>query len=160
MAGDATTVTRRYENDLFLEDAPSATGEFQRKRRAAQQSSGVDITGVFFRDQTQEKIAVPVSGERIEFCIHAESETAIVEANMVVSIRERAGEGEKTLVLSTLHDKTPFSITAGTNEIRLKFPYLGLKPGSYILDLHLYQGSYIVLDSVQDFIFRRIQKLN
>jgi lipopolysaccharide transport system ATP-binding protein len=28
-----------------------------------------------------------------------------------------------------------------------------LKPGTYLLDLHVYQGNYILLDSVQEFGF-------
>ncbi|MBD1845965.1 ABC transporter ATP-binding protein [Cyanobacteria bacterium FACHB-63] len=153
MAGDSLAVTRRYENDLFLEGAPPATGELQRPQRSTHESSGLDITGVFFRDRNAAKMTTPISGEKLDLCIQAEARHAIPETNMVVSIRERAGEGDKVLVLSTLHDKTPIRITAGANEIRVEFPYLGLKPGSYLLDLHLYQGNYILLDSIKEFSF-------
>ncbi|MEP0916899.1 polysaccharide ABC transporter ATP-binding protein [Leptolyngbya sp. DQ-M1] len=153
LSGDAAVVTRRYENELFLEGAPPATGELQRPQRATHESSGLDITGVFFRDRNATKITTPISGEKLDLCIQSEARHSIAETNMVVSIRERAGEGDKVLVLSTLHDKTPIRVTAGANEIRVEFPYLGLKPGSYLLDLHLYQGNYILLDSIKEFSF-------
>ncbi len=153
MAGDAVAVTRRYENDLFLEGAPPATGEIHRPQRSTQESSGLDITGVFFRDRNATKIATPVSGEKLDLCIQSKAQHSIPETNMVVTIRERAGEGDKVLVLSTLHDKTPISVTAGVNELRVELPYLGLKPGSYLLDLHIYQGNYILLDSIKEFSF-------
>lgn len=153
MSGDASVVTRRYENDLFLEGAPPVTGELQRKQRSLHESPGLDVTGVSFRDRRGHKVTVPISGEKAELCIQCKVRQRIADTNMVVSIRERVGEGDKILVLSTLHDKTPFSVSAGANEIRVEFPYLGLRPGSYLLDLHIYQGSYVLLDSIQEFSF-------
>jgi lipopolysaccharide transport system ATP-binding protein len=153
LQGDSAVVTRRYENDLFLEGSPPVTGEIHRGKRPAHQSPGLDITTVFFRDRLENKITTPVSGEPVSLCIQCDSKHVNLDANLVVSLRERVGEGDKILVLSTLHDRTPLSVIAGTNEIRVEMPYLGLKPGSYLLDLHIFQGNYILLDSVQEFGF-------
>lgn len=152
IAGDSASVTRKYENDLFLEGTSKAVGEIYLAEKPQAQSSGLDITSIFFRDSYGNKIS-PTSGESVEFCIGCKVHFEIDNVNITLSIREQIGEGDKVLVLSTLHDKEPFYLDVGKNEIKVEMPYLGLRPGAYVMDVHVFEGNYVLLDSVLSFEF-------
>ncbi len=153
LTGDSTTVTRRYENDLFLDQALNASGEIHLAEKPQKESSGLDVTSIFFRDGDGNQIHRPVSGQPVTVCVVCTAHRAIPEANITLALREQIGEGDKILVLSTLHDKQPLSLTIGKNEIHIDFPYLGLRPTSYVMDVHLFEGNYVLLDAVQSFEF-------
>lgn len=153
MAGDAASVTRQYENDLFLEGTSKAIGEVHLPEKSSHESSGLDITSVFFRDSEGNKVNVPTSGTSIELCIGCKVHKKISDINISFSVKEQIGEGDKILALSTLHDKEPLYLPVGENEIRVEMPHFGLRPGLYIMDIHVYEGNYILLDSVLSFEF-------
>lgn len=153
MAGEASLVTRKYENDLFLDGASKAVGEIYLTEKPQKESSGLDVTSVFFKDSQGNKISSPTSGELVELYVGCKAHKKIDDVNITLSIKEQVGEGDKILVLSTLHDKEPLSLSVGQNDIRVEMSYLGLRPGSYVMDIHVFEGNYVILDSVLFFEF-------
>ncbi|WNZ43978.1 ABC transporter ATP-binding protein [Leptolyngbya boryana CZ1] len=153
MVGDAASVTRKYENDLFLEGSSTIVSQLELPKKSIQDSSGLDVNAVFFRDEQGDPISPPISGQPTKLCISCTVHRDIKDINLGLTFRERAGEGDKILVLSTLHDKTPLQLVQGKNEIQVELPHLGLRPSAYMMDAHLYEGNYILLDSVLAFEF-------
>lgn len=153
MVGDAASVTRKYENELFLEGSSTSISQLELPKKSIQDSSGLDVNAVFFRDEQDNPISPLISGQPTKLCISCTLHRDIKDINLGLTFRERAGEGDKILVLSTLHDKTPLHLVRGKNEIQVELPHLGLRPNAYMMDAHLYEGNYILLDSVLAFEF-------
>ncbi|MBE9010417.1 ABC transporter ATP-binding protein [Pseudanabaenaceae cyanobacterium LEGE 13415] len=153
LSGDAASVTRRYENDLFLDQLSNAVGELQIAEKPESESSGLDITSIFFRDRHGKQIHRPMSGEPVVVCVQCTARRKLEETNISLAFREQVGEGEKMLVLSTLHDKIPLNLDVGKNEIQIDLSHLGLRPSSYVMSAHVFEGNYILLDAVKSFTF-------
>lgn len=151
-AGDAVAVTRKYENDLFQQGGAKTAGEICLQKKLEQDSTGLDITSVFFRDRHGNKIS-PISGEFVEVCVGCFVHKKMNGVNITLSFREQVGEGDKILVISTLHDREPLQLSLGENDMLIEMPYLGLKPGAYVMDIHVFEGNYILLDTVVSFEF-------
>jgi lipopolysaccharide transport system ATP-binding protein len=153
MSGETHKVMQRYESDLFVQGTTKTTGTISLPRKAQEDSLGVDVTAMYFRDSQGNKIAAPTSGETAYLCIACNAHQAIDDINVNLSIKERFGESDHVLSLSTRHDNTSVDLVAGDNEIRMEMPYVGLKPSSYIMSLHIRQGPFYILDSVESFEF-------
>lgn len=153
LAGDAASVTRQYENDLFLDSVSNAAGEAQFAEKPLSESSGLDVTAIFFRDSEGNRIKRPMSGQPVAICVDCTVHRTIDEVNLTLAFNEQVGEGDKILVLSTLHDKVPLRLAAGRHELRLEMPYLGLRPTSYVMDVTVFEGNYILLEAIRSFEF-------
>ena len=153
MAGDTHQVMRKYESDLFTEGVAKTTGTVSLPQKLQKDSEGVDITALYFRDKDGNKISAPRSGETAYFCIACKAHQLMDDININLSIKERYGEGDHLLSLSTRHDERFVNLVKGDNEIRMEMPYVGLKPSSYIMSLHVRQGPFYILDSFEGFEF-------
>ena len=153
MAGDTHHVMRRYESDLFTEGIAKASGTVSLPQKAQQESEGVDITALYFRDQEGNRVSAPQSGEAAYFCVACKAHQPIDDININLAIKERYGEGDHLLSLSTRHDERSVTLVKGENEIRMEMPYVCMKPSSYIMNLHVRQGPFYILDSHEGFEF-------
>ena len=153
MAGDTHQVMRKYESDLFTEGVAKTTGTVSLPQKLQKDSEGVDITALYFRDKDGNKISAPQSGETAYFCIACKAHQLMDDINVNLAIKERYGEGDHLLSLSTRHDERFVNLVKGDNEIRMEMPYVGLKPSSYIMSLHVRQGPFYILDSFEGFEF-------
>jgi lipopolysaccharide transport system ATP-binding protein len=153
LAGDAVSVTRQYENDLFLDAISNTSGEACFSEKPLNESSGLDVTAIFFQDCDGNRVKRPVSGQPVTICVDCTVRRPLEEVNLTVALNEQVGEGDKVLVLSTLHDKTPLKLGIGRHVLQVELPYLGLRPTSYVMDVTLFEGSYILLDVIRSFEF-------
>jgi lipopolysaccharide transport system ATP-binding protein len=153
MAGDTHQVMRRYESDLFTEGTAKVAGNVSLPEKLPQDSEGVDITAIYFRDKDGNKVSAPQSGETAYFCIACNAHKPMDDINLNLSIKERYGEGDHLLSLSTRHDDCFVNLVKGENEIRMEMDYVCLKPSSYIMSMHIRQGPFYILDSFEGFEF-------
>jgi lipopolysaccharide transport system ATP-binding protein len=153
MAGESSQVMRRYEQELFTDGTTKAVGAMNIPSKSRADSLGLDITALYFRDADGNRLDTPESGQAASFCVACQAQTPIAEINLNLTIKERFGEGDHTLGLSTLHEKTSLTVQAGANELQLQLPYIGLRPNSYMMNVHVRQGAFHILDSVEGFEF-------
>jgi lipopolysaccharide transport system ATP-binding protein len=153
-AGDTSAVMQKYESDLFGEGNTKAVGRMALPQKSQHESLGLDITSLAFRDTQGQLINTPVSGQPAYFCLTCRVQSDLSEVNVNIAIREKLGEGEHVLALSTRHDDETLTIDAGKNEIQLYFPYVGLRPGFYRMNVHVRRGPFYIMDSVEGFEFQ------
>jgi lipopolysaccharide transport system ATP-binding protein len=153
MAGESSQVMRRYEQELFAEGTTKAVGAMNLPSKPKTESLGLDITSLYFRDAEGNRLDAIESGQAAYFCVACKAHTAISEINLNLTIKEKFGEGDHTLGLSTLHEKVSLQVQPGENELQLHLPYVGLRPNSYLMNVHVRQGAFYMLDSVEGFEF-------
>ncbi|MBD3880184.1 ABC transporter ATP-binding protein [Phormidium tenue FACHB-886] len=153
MAGDTHEVMRKYESDLFTQGTAKTSGTISIPQKAPQDSQGVDITGIYFRDKDGNRVSAPESGEPAYFCIECNAQQPMNDININLAVKERYGEGDHVLSLSTRHDDRSVDLVKGNNEIRMEMPFVCLRPSSYIMNLHVRQGPFYILDSYEGFEF-------
>lgn len=152
--GDASSIMSKYEKELFLGnlDKPLAFLKLPEKNEA--ESSGLDIINVFFRNNKAELIDSPVCGEETYLCIGCKSHKDINNVGISVAIKGLADGGDMVLIINNLHDKQPFNFQEGEHEIQIQMPYLGLKIGTYIMDIYVKKDGLYHLDFVESFKFQ------
>ncbi|EGJ35013.1 MULTISPECIES: ABC transporter ATP-binding protein [Moorena] len=129
--GKAAVVMQKYDEDLFLDNKQESQGAVFLKEKSPEESTGLDIIGVYFRDGQGNRIEYPMSGQPLYLCVKCKAHTEISHGILCFQIREIAGEGEPLLNLDSHLDNTILKIYNGLVELQLEMPYLGLRPGSY-----------------------------
>ena len=152
-AGDTASIMHKYEENLFFNRAENPLGRLHLPEKSDNQSLGLDIKSIFFRDENENIIDSPVTGELTYLCVECKARKEINNASLFLGIREVAGEGDFILHLSSFYDNEVFDILPGEHEIRLKMPHMGLKPNLYTIKAFLKKDSLYTLDSVESFIF-------
>jgi lipopolysaccharide transport system ATP-binding protein len=155
MATGATDlIMKKYEEDLFFKGGERSIGALFFPEKSENESLGLDITYLCFKDDKGNMIESPISGESINFCIGCKAHNKIENVGVNILIREEFGEGEFTLRLNTFSDEESFTVLPGEHEIQLKMPYCCLKPSSYVMKMSVSQGPLLLLDAVESFEFR------
>jgi lipopolysaccharide transport system ATP-binding protein len=153
IAGDTSLVILNYENDLFSNGVKKKIGRMILPVRSRNESQGLDITSLSFKNLEGELLDYLISGQPATLCAECISYQEMENINFNLTVRAIHGESEQVLSLSTLHDKTPLTVVYGKNELRLHMPQVCLRPGSYIMNVHVRQDSFYLLDSVESFEF-------
>lgn len=153
MAGESSQIMRRYEQELFAEGTTKVIGAMDLPTKSQTESLGLDITSLYFRDAAGQRIDALESGQAAYLCVACSAHNAINDINLNLTIKERFGEGDHMLGLSTLHDKISLKVQSGANELQLHMPYVGLRPNFYLMNVHVRQGAFYILDSVEGFEF-------
>lgn len=150
IASDSTfAIIEKYEEELFPRSISETEGILPQK--SPDESLGVDIVSIFFRDSRGYISRSPVTGEEVELCIECQARRSIQDLNAYVLIEAR---GEYILNLSTFHDEHSLpEVSIGKHEIRMKMPFLGLQPSTYKLEVYIKEGSFFTLDFVDSFKF-------
>lgn len=157
--GDAATVLQQYEEDLFLNKAEKTTGVMTIDKET-KSDSGLDITGLFFRDKEQQIIETPLSGEPTYFCVEFHADKEIENIGLLLFIKEVTKGGEKALLLSSFNDNKSWKAVPGKQEIQVQMPYLGLRPSLYSMRVVVRKDSLYTFDYVQAFKFMVKAKTN
>jgi lipopolysaccharide transport system ATP-binding protein len=152
--GDTHLIMKKYEEDLFLKEGARSRGALFLPERSENESLGLDITCLCFKDHKGNIVESPISGKSINFCVGFKAHNIIENVGINILIREEFGEGELALRLSTFSDEESFSVLPGEHEIQLQMPYCCLKPSSYIMKMSVGQGPLYLLDAVESFEFR------
>lgn len=152
-AGAIEQVVTRYEADLFSSEATSAMGAITLPEKPKDESFGLDIVSLSFKDEQGDVLLSPVSGQPARLAIGCKAHEAISDLCIDVLIREQCGEGEWLLRLSNAEDRAPIHVKPGRCEIQMSLPYCGLKPGLYIMKLSIRRDRLFFLDAVETFRF-------
>lgn len=153
IAGEASNVMNKYEQNLFITAVTTSTKKTFIKQKNELESSGLDITYLCFRNEQGELIEFPLTGEPVHFCVGCKARKNIENINLAVAIADTGAENERVLFLRNNENTEAFIIDVGSFEIRLQMPYCGLKPGIYNMKLSLTEGNLNVLDAVESFAF-------
>lgn len=151
--GDASSVMSKYEADMFLSVTDDSPGFIRLPEKPVDQSIGIDILEIYFKDIENTVIASPHSGEPLFLCVKCKSHIEINDATLNVLIRDQHGEGDTILALSNDRDGQMLKLDSGVVEIQLYLPYCGLKVGSYIAKIYISRPPQYVYDIIESFKF-------
>jgi lipopolysaccharide transport system ATP-binding protein len=152
ISGEAEKVMDKYEEDLFMDGTKKSSGAIFRPERLADESPGLDITSVFFRNIEGKVIEELVSGQPVQLCIGCKAHKSIEQVNLRISISEVSGERD-LLYFGGANDQQFFDLFPGKNEIQIHMENLILGVGNYIMYLLVKQGSLYTFDAVESFTF-------
>ena len=152
-SGDANSIVSRYEEDLFS-TREKIIGKISLPKKSQSESLGVDIISLYFRDEEENILDSPVTGNKTYFCIKCLVHKNVNYAGITIDVQEMCQTGESSLVISSFNDKKPLKLLPGEPEIRLQMPCLGLKPGLYSMKVYIRKDSLYTFDCVESFVFQ------
>lgn len=153
--GDANAVIDQYEADLFLTGTERSENRLTFPAKSAQESTGIDIRALFFRDAEGEPTQTLVTGEPLSFCLTCESHDNFSGVTFDIRIIKVGGEDSTGNVLTIRGHKDDafFQVPPGLSELQLNLPYLGLSPGNYSAQIRLRKDSIYTFEVVESFRF-------
>ena len=153
--GDVDTIVSQYEQDLFLYGVDQTTNRLTLPPKSPEESSGMDVRALFFRNDQEEPTSQLLSGEPITFCVACISRQPQSDISLHLKITRVGGEDNSTAVLylSGDNDGVFFDVPVGHSELRLHLPYLGLEPGSYTMSVKVKKESLFSFDVIESFRF-------
>ena len=154
-SGPTDAILSRYERDLFSRGSEntSPNGAMSLPTKRAEESTGLDILSLYFRNEDGNRLENPVAGSPATLCVHVLARHAIQSVGVNAIIREAFGETDVTLALDSRGDVGPMDLGAGQFEIQLRLPYCGLKPGLYAMKINLNRRGIDLFDGVEAFRF-------
>jgi lipopolysaccharide transport system ATP-binding protein len=151
--GSVSAVINRYERELFITSTPKQVGMMTLPEKKAQDSQGLDIRSLFFRDKKHNLTQQVLTGQDINFCIQCKVHRKLENVNLYLLISEQGGEGDVVLSIDSSVEQIFFCFDPGNHEIQLRLPHLGLKPGTYIAKVIIKQDLLSTLDYLEGFHF-------
>ncbi|KOP27854.1 ABC transporter ATP-binding protein [Hapalosiphon sp. MRB220] len=160
-SGEPHLIMSKYEADLFLrEQAEYSTKALFLPEKSQNESQGLDITYLCFKDNQGKMIDSPICGQITNFCIGYKAHNYIEDVGVIILIQEKFGEGGMVLRMSSFSDQVKFNLMPEKQEIQLHMPYLSLRPGLYIMKVLIGQPGHNYLDAVEVFQFRVNEYIN
>lgn len=153
LSGDVVSVMNKYEDDLFLGGATRTLGFMQLPEKTAEESTGLDITSIFLRDQNGNVINSPISGESNYLVIECVVKKNLEQVTLNLGIRELSGESRLLVYMNSWDDDFHADLTVGKHEFLIQVPYLGLGVGLYDMRIAVRQDKIALLDKVESFKF-------
>jgi len=151
--GETPEVISQYEKDLLLSSGQKSSGSLQLPEKAANISSGFTIRSIFLRNGEGQVIESPVSGNPTYFCVNCQLEKGFDKVSMSLVFKGLAEGGEIVLLLNSISDRVWLELPPGNHEIQVQTPYLGLRLGTYAMDVFLKHDRIYDLDSYEGFQF-------
>ncbi|KYC41577.1 ABC transporter ATP-binding protein [Scytonema hofmannii PCC 7110] len=152
-SGETLSVMNQYESDLFLNTSTTHQGTMTFPEKNAQNSSGVDITYLCFKNEQGEVLDFPLTGESVNLCIGCKAHKKVDSLNATVIVSNTGSENERVLFLESDKKSSDLTVSPGNFELRLHMPCFGLKPGVYTAKLNVAEGILNVFDAVETFVF-------
>jgi lipopolysaccharide transport system ATP-binding protein len=152
-SGDARLVMDKYEKDLFSVNTNRKSIPFFIPQKTEQESAGVDITGIYFKNTVGDVIESPISGQPIYFCIACNVHLKFSKISLFIAVYQPAKDNSLVLHMSSAYDDEMFEVSPGEYELRVYLPSLGLLPNSYILSTYVKDGSLYSLDAYESLMF-------
>lgn len=153
MSGDIVSVMNKYEDDLFLGGATRTLGFMQIPEKTEQESTGLDITSIFFRDRNGQVIDSLVSGESNYLVIECTVKKPLEQVSLNVGVRELSGESRLLLYMNSWDDEFYADLTVGKHEFLIHVPYFGLGVGLYDMRIAVRREKIALLDKIESFKF-------
>lgn len=160
--GEVDSIISQYEKDLFLCNVDQTANRLTLPPKSLEESSGIDIQALFFRDEQEEPTSKLLTGKPITFCVACTSHQIQSGVSLHLKVTRIGGEDNSTsvLYLSGDNDGVFFDVPRGRSELRLQLPYLGLEPGSYSMSVKVKKESIFSFDVVESFRFTVIADCN
>ncbi len=132
--GKAESVIQRYEEDLMYKDISFAQGKYLLPEKPPEESLGVDMTYLCFRNQEDNLVDIPKSGSYTKLCIGCKVHREVKEMICGLSVKDITDmeTGYVFRQVSSL-DGVFFHLKPGEVEIQIIMFPLGLRPGAYEL---------------------------
>jgi lipopolysaccharide transport system ATP-binding protein len=150
--GETIEVIRQYETDLSIGDTNERLGTLNIPAKPIDQSLGIDITCLCFKNTQGEIINSPTCGDAAILSVTCQANQHIDNANLGVMITALSGYQERVLYITSASDRHTFKILPGEVEIQMRMPYLGLLPGQYSAKIYIKSG-ISSLDIIPSFKF-------
>ena len=151
--GETTEVIMNYESDALSLDSENVSGEMQRSPKAKEDSLGVDITAISFKDAEGNPLKAMNTGAPASLCVGCFAHQPVSDIRLAVSIEGKASEGDRVLSLSSTLDKAWMDLALGHNVIEMEMPLVCLPPGPYSMNVVVREGIMDIMDSVTGFDF-------
>ena len=153
MSGDIVSVMNQYEDDLFLGGATRTLGFMQLPEKSEQDSTGLDITSIYLRDENGEVVESLVSGKSNYLVVECLVKKPLKQVSINVGVRELSGESRLLLYMNSWDDEYYADLTEGKHEFVIHVPYLGLGVGLYDMRIAVREDKLALLDKVESFKF-------
>lgn len=153
-AGDTASVLSQYEKDTFSISFEETSEPLRLPPKRPEESSGLDITSVCFKDEYGNNLASPLSGKPTSICVRCKVDSAMNGINLIIAVSNLSVENDRVLYLSSHYDGQPMSVESGEVELQLELPYCGLSAGLYSAKIVVTEKSVKTLDAVESFRFR------
>ncbi len=150
-SGNTVDVIRAYENDLNMVNYSDSSIMYL-PAKPDNQSMGVDITSLCFKDNQGEVISILTCGTPANLAIECKAYQNLDNLNVGVIISALSGQNERVLYITSASDNKLLEILPGVVEIQMQMPYCCLLPGLYNAKIYIKQGVQS-LDIVQSFRF-------
>lgn len=150
--GDTAQVMSKYERDLFLDNSTGGFDVKHSKNKLENKNTNLEISSIYFRNDHGTIIGSPLSGDPVTLCVACKTHKKIEKAGFTISIKGLAQGGDVVLLLNCLHDDVHLDLVPGDYEVQIQMPYLGLRLGTYSMDVYAKEGLY-ALDSLESFRF-------
>ena len=151
--GETSEVIMNYESDALSLDSKKVTGQMHRPPKTQEESLGVDITSISFKDADGDTLRSIRSGEYASLCVGCFAHRPIDDVRLAVSIEGKASEGDRILSLSSTLDESWMKLSPGENLIEMKMPLVCLPPGPYAMNVVVRESVMDIMDSVTGFDF-------
>jgi lipopolysaccharide transport system ATP-binding protein len=158
-AGETEKVIQQYEQDLRLSGEGTATGLTLLPQKSEAESLGLDMLALFFRNQDQEIIEAPQTGEPAYLCIKCRAYDAIADIDLRFKINYLSGENKQVLDIMSVNDNTTLNAPPGIFEVQMYMPCCTLIEGVYTAKVYIKKGM-LSFDLVPSFRFRVDCKVN
>lgn len=153
-AGDTHLIVRQYEEDLMLRDVGSLDNQLYLPKKSEQESSGIDITHALFRDEQGNEITTIYTGQSVYCCVGVQVRSPFEGIYLKCKISDLSRESETVLDLNSDYDGCLFNVSPGHQEMRIKLPVFGLRPGVYTTEIYVVKKPQHCFDIVKNFKFR------
>jgi lipopolysaccharide transport system ATP-binding protein len=153
MSGDTLTVMNKYENDLFLGEVNKSLGFMQIPEKPEAESSGLDVTAIFFRDKEGNVVDSPTTGELTFLAIECTVRKPLQKVSLNISIREVSGESRQLVYMNSWDDEYYFEMNPGQHEIQVQMPNFGLGIGLYEMGMGIRMQKLFALEKIESFRF-------
>ncbi|MBW4608501.1 MAG: ABC transporter ATP-binding protein [Hassallia sp. WJT32-NPBG1] len=152
-SGNTHKIMKTYEESLFPLQTEESTGKLFLSEKNKDESLGLDIAYICFKDHELNNFVTPISGNNINLCIglKAHKQHENIQLNLLVS--ELSIDSGRVLRLNSFNDNQLFNMLPGEHEIQVQMPYCCLKPGLYSMKMSISHGSLYILDGIESFNF-------
>lgn len=160
--GEVNAVVDRYEQDLFLSSIERSENRLTFPAKAPQDSNGIDLRDLFFRDGEGRSTHVLSTGEPLSLCVTCEAHDRFDGVAVDIRIAKVGGVETAGYVLSLRgqNDGAFFRIAPGLSEIQIQFPQLGLAPGTYTAQVRIRKDAIYTFDLAESFRFTVTSQIN
>lgn len=152
--GETTEVMKQYEADVLnLTPNAETLEELILPEKSKEDSLGVDIVGVSFRDASGNKLKKLRSGSFASLLVTCVAHRPVEDLYFAISIEAKASGNDRILFMNNFIDKVKLKLSPGRNFIEMEMPYVGLLPGAYYVDIKIGDGPIDYVDCLQGFDF-------